>query len=71
MGLEHYIYTRYIEQSVPKFVYFNEYYQMNQMNGVENIPAMQQRVAANTPKPSDHPMLGLIELARLDLDELN
>lgn len=66
-GLEHYIYTTYIEQSVPKFVYFNEYYQMN---GVENIPALQERVAANKPKPSDHPMLGLIELARLDLDDL-
>jgi energy-coupling factor transporter ATP-binding protein EcfA2 len=65
--LEHYIYTTYIEQSVPKFVYFNDYYQMN---GVENILAMQQRVAENKPKPSDHPMLGLIELARLDLGEL-
>ena len=50
-----------------KFMYFDEYYQMT---GHENINALQKRVEEDTLKPSDHPMLGLIRLARLELDNL-
>jgi len=40
------------------------------MKGYENIEALSQRVAQGQLQPPDHPMLGLIDLARLDLDEL-
>ena len=48
-------------------MYFDEYYQMR---GCDNIDALKQRVAAKTLEKSDHPMLGLIHKARLDLDSL-
>ncbi len=51
----------------PKFLYFDEYYQMR---GHDNVEALKERKAANKLKRSDHPLLGLIELARLDLDKL-
>jgi predicted ATP-dependent endonuclease of OLD family len=66
-GLNGYIYDTYLEPREPKFLYFDEYYQMK---GFENIEALTARKTARTPEPSDHPMLGLIELARLDLDDL-
>lgn len=66
-GLSHYIYNTYLRTRVPKFFYFDEYYQMK---GYENIEALKQRVKQKTLEHSDHPMLGLIELARLNLDEL-
>jgi predicted ATPase len=51
----------------PKFLYFDEYYQME---GHGNIQALKERKAKNNLKRSDHPLLGLIDLARLDLDQL-
>ena len=48
-------------------MYFDEYYQMR---GCDNIDALKQRVANKTLEKSDHPMLGLIRKARLDLDSL-
>ena len=51
----------------PMFLYFDEYYQMR---GHDNVEALKQRKANNKLEPSDHPLLGLIELARLDLDKL-
>jgi hypothetical protein len=52
---------------LPKFLYFDEYYQMR---GHENIEALKQRKASNKLVRSDYPLLGLIELARLDLDRV-
>jgi predicted ATP-dependent endonuclease of OLD family len=66
-GLVVYIYSTYLHSRVPKFLYFDEYYQMK---GCENIQALKQRRADKKLLRSDHPMLGLIELARLDLDQL-
>ncbi len=66
-GLDKYIYTRFLEKREPKFLYFDSYFQMT---GQENIEQLQDRANKNTLKDSDHPLLGLIELARLDLDEL-
>ena len=66
-GLNGYIYDTYLSQREPKYLYFDEYYQMR---GYENIEAISARKAKEELLPSDHPMLGLIELARLDLDEL-
>jgi predicted ATP-dependent endonuclease of OLD family len=52
---------------LPKFLYFDEYYQMT---GHENIDALIQREASNQLRPSDRPLLGLVRLARLQLREL-
>lgn len=66
-GFDGYIFTKYLQPRIPKFLYFDEYYQMR---GFENIEALQQRVANGNLLPSDHPMLGLIAFARLDLNQL-
>lgn len=65
--LDGYVYDTYLESHLPKFLYFDEYYQMR---GFENIEQLKQRQAQKQLRPSDHPMLGLIALARLDLDGL-
>ncbi|WP_338822090.1 AAA family ATPase [Bradyrhizobium septentrionale] len=64
-----YIYAHFLKSRKPKYLYFDEYYQMT---GHENIEALIAREAANPSqlKPSDHPLLGLIRLARLKLPEL-
>jgi predicted ATP-dependent endonuclease of OLD family len=62
-----YAYNKIIYKHEPKYLYFDEYYQMR---GCENIEALQQRVANGTLKPSDQPLLGLIDLARLNLGQL-
>lgn len=66
-GLMITIYDNYVEPHVPKFLYFDEFYQLI---GAENIEELIKRKESDELKPSDMPMLGLIELARLDLDEL-
>ena len=66
-SVDSYIYDKILAARVPKFMYFDEYYQMR---GCDNIDALKQRVAAETLEKSDHPMLGLIHKARLDLDSL-
>ena len=66
-GLSYVVYNDLLSHRIPKFLYFDEYYQMK---GQDNIEALQQRVTSQTLKESDHPLLGLIELARLDLDQL-
>ena len=60
-------YNRILDNRIPKFLYFDEYYQME---GQDNVDALKQRVASRTLKDSDHPLLGLIELAGLNLDQL-
>lgn len=67
LGISHVVYNRIIDARIPKFLYFDEYYQMK---GQDNIEALQQRVAQDALEESDHPLLGLIELARLDLGQL-
>lgn len=66
-GLMLYIYDKYLKKSVPKFLYFDEYYVMK---GQENIEALKERFSQNKLLETDYPLLGLIELARLHLDEL-
>ncbi|MBE3039739.1 MAG: AAA family ATPase, partial [Chloroflexi bacterium] len=61
------IWQTILSPTFPKFLYFDEYYKMR---GHDNVQALKQRKATNNLKPSDHPLLGLIELARLDLDKL-
>ncbi|MGA3046344.1 MAG: AAA family ATPase [Terracidiphilus sp.] len=66
-GLSLYIWDRFLRHRLPKFLYFDEYYQMP---GHVNIEALKARQASKTLLEGDHPMLGLIDMARLNLDEL-
>ena len=61
------VYNTVLSRRIPKFLYFDEYYQMK---GQDNVKALQRRLAENALEDSDHPLLGLLELARLDLDQL-
>jgi ABC-type cobalamin/Fe3+-siderophores transport system ATPase subunit len=61
------VWHTYLEPGFPKFLYFDEYYQME---GRDNIQALQERQERGELKPSDYPLLGLLDLARLNLDQL-
>jgi predicted ATP-dependent endonuclease of OLD family len=61
------IWNHHLKATWPKFLYFDEYYQME---GHVNIEKLKERQSSKTLKDSDRPMLGLIELARLNLDQL-
>ena len=67
-GLLQYLYETYIESKVPKFLYFDEFYQMK---GHVNIQALIERRQKGELLDSDYPLLGLIDLARLNLDEIS
>ena len=62
-----YIWSTFLLPHFPKFLYFDEYYQMT---GHDNIEALKKRQEGKQLRPSDHPLLGLIALARLDLEKL-
>ena len=66
-SLDCHIYASILEDRIPKFLYFSEYYQMT---GQDNVQALKQRVDGDKLADSDHPLLGLLELARLKLDDL-
>ncbi|ACS54507.1 conserved hypothetical protein [Rhizobium leguminosarum bv. trifolii WSM1325] len=66
-GGGYYAYNSILSRSVPEFLYFDEYYQMV---GHDNVEALIQRRDSEDLRPSDHPLLGLINLARLSLDDL-
>ncbi len=66
-GLESYIYNYLLHARMPKFLYFNEYYQMQ---GCANLNALIQRKREKQLENPDHPLLGLITIARLNVDEL-
>ncbi len=66
-GLTSYIYEKYLQKLVPKFLYFDEYFLMK---GHENIESLKSRAQSNNLQKPDYPLLGLIELARLNLDAL-
>ena len=60
-------YDRVLYERIPKFLYFDEYYQMK---GQDNLDALRQRIEGHCLENSDYPLLGLIDLAGLDLNEL-
>tara|TARA_B100000965_G_scaffold389201_1_gene394605 strand:+ start:3547 stop:5511 length:1965 start_codon:yes stop_codon:yes gene_type:complete len=66
-GLASYIFNSLIWPRAPKFLYFDEYYQMN---GQANLDALITREDAKQLQDSDYPLIGLINLARLNLREL-
>lgn len=62
-----YAFNKILKPYEPHYLYFDEYYQMR---GCENMQALQERLTSKKLLTSDHPMLGLIEIARLKLEEL-
>lgn len=66
-GLSNWIWENVLGSSFPKFLYFDEYYQME---GHLNIEKLQQRQQNEELLESDLPMLALMELARLEANEL-
>jgi hypothetical protein len=67
-GLHTYIYQTYLQEKTPKFLYFDEFYLME---GQVNLEALRERQANNQLLDSDRPMLGLMELARINVDQLD
>lgn len=67
IGLDLWIFNNYFAKYLPKFLYFDEYYQIV---GSVNIPSLQGRVQNNRLFDSDRPVLGLVQLAGLKLEEL-
>lgn len=61
------VFEQILQDRVPKFLYFDEYYQMK---GQANLNALNQRVENSTLEDSDYPLLGLIGLARLNLNQI-
>lgn len=66
-GASNVIYSEILRGRIPKFLYFDEYYQMK---GQDNIDALKSRWDNNYLENSDYPLLGLIDRAGLNLDQL-
>ena len=66
-NLAYYIYNSLLWPRAPKFLYFDEYYQMK---GRDNLDTLIQREDNRQLEESDRPLIGLINLARLNLREL-
>ena len=66
-GFANYIADAVLAPRVPKLLYFDDYYQMQ---GRANIEALKARTAEGRLERSDYPLLGLINRARLKLDDL-
>lgn len=62
--LSQYAYNEILSKSLPKFLYFDEYYQIQ---GGENIDKLISRKTNNQLRDSDHPIIGLVNLANIDL----
>ncbi len=67
-GLRYVVYNDILRSRVPRFLYFDDYYQMK---GQDNVEVLQKRLAENRLIESDHPLLGLLSLAKLNLNELS
>ena len=66
-GLAHLISNEILYNRIPKFLYFDEYYQIK---GQDNLNALIQRHSNNTLEDWDYPLLGLIDLANIELNDL-
>ncbi|TGS19036.1 hypothetical protein EN852_001550 [Mesorhizobium sp. M2E.F.Ca.ET.209.01.1.1] len=62
-GLDHFVFNSLIWPRAPKYLYFDEYYQME---GQANLDALIAREDNDQLEDSDYPLIGLINLARLD-----
>ena len=66
-GFFEYVVVDLLWPHAPKFMYFDEYYQMR---GGENLQALTEREEQNQLQNSDLPLLGFIRLARTDPQKL-
>lgn len=66
-GFAHHVAETVLVPLLPKFLYFDEYYQLQ---GRANIEALQRRLAENRLERPDYPLLGLIARARLRIEDL-
>ena len=66
-GVAIYIYRKLLAARIPKFFYFDEYYQML---GQVNLEELIQRRDSDALEDSDRPLMGLLEIASLDIDDL-
>jgi len=66
-GISRYVYDQILGERLPKFLYFDEYYQMK---GQDNLETLRDRKNREDLAASDYPLLGLIELAGLDIDQM-
>ena len=67
VGVSYVVYNDILDDRIPKFLYFDEYYQMK---GQDSLEALRQRVESSGLEGPDYPLLGLIDLAGLDLNQL-
>ena len=65
--LENIIYEEILSPRIPKFLYFDEYFQMR---GQDNLDALKGRIEQDNLEGPDLPLIGLINLAGLEVDEL-
>lgn len=61
------VFNKILWKRIPRFLYFDEYYQLK---GQGNLDAFKSRVESKDLEDSDYPLLGLIQLAGLHLDQL-
>ena len=66
-GVDKYVYDQWLVKRTPTFLYFDEFYQLK---GEENLNNLQQRLENEALEPPDYPLLGLLALAQVDLDDL-
>ena len=66
-GVSHVAYDHILADRIPKFLYFGAYYQMK---GQDSLEALRQRVESGDLEGPDYPLLGLIDLAGLNLDQI-
>ena len=65
-----YILDTFLNPREPKFLYFDEYYQLTGHENIEELIQRQNKQNNKQLHESDYPLLGLIRLARLTLPEL-
>lgn len=65
-----YILDTFLHAHEPKFLYFDEYYQLTGHENIEELIQRQNKQNNKELRESDYPLLGLIRLARLTLPEL-
>jgi Putative DNA-binding domain/AAA ATPase domain len=70
VDLSIYIWTHHLKARWPKFLYFDEYYQLEGHVNIEKLKERQSGQNGKKLQDSDRPMLGLIDLARMNLDQL-
>jgi hypothetical protein len=66
-SFEHYIYQHYISPTIPKFLYFDDYFILP---GKINLQDLAEREAAKTLHDQDRTALSLLRLANVSLEEL-